>query len=369
MNLMRKLARRASMLAGGTGRLDGSIAALDAIVDRLRQYESTVLHPKPDASEAESQKFQSRIASPFVHYHSVFDAEETMKRHHVADLRPRHGHLTNFLGVAIDTKFFPQLLADRGGEVEGIPIPGNWHADMAEFAAVLRAVDLASERFTIIELGCGWGCWMNNAGVAARRRGLDVHVIGVEGDEGHVRFANEACETNGFSESQVTLYRGIAAANAGFALFPRQGEAGVAWGLQPIFGATEDQRQQAGQFGSHDELPMIPLADISAAHRRVDLLHIDIQGGEADLIENCLPVLQSKVAYMVVGTHSRQIEGRLFEVLLDAGWRLEIERPGLLKLDGDTPYMWVDGIQGWRNPVLLAPNRVSRVPPVRPNSA
>jgi hypothetical protein len=35
----------------------------------------------------------------------------------------------------------------------------------------------------MIELGCGWGCWMNNAGVAARSTDRRVHVIGVEGDE------------------------------------------------------------------------------------------------------------------------------------------------------------------------------------------
>jgi hypothetical protein len=40
--------------------------------------------------------------------------------------------------------------------VEGIPIPANWHADIAEWAAALRAVELAEETFTVVELGCGW---------------------------------------------------------------------------------------------------------------------------------------------------------------------------------------------------------------------
>jgi hypothetical protein len=40
--------------------------------------------------------------------------------------------------------------------VEPIPIPANWHADIAEWAAALRAVDLARGSFTMAELGCGW---------------------------------------------------------------------------------------------------------------------------------------------------------------------------------------------------------------------
>ena len=111
--------------------------------------------------------------------------------------------------------------------MEGVPIPANWHADIAEWAAALRAVDLANNTFRMAELGCGWGCWMNNAGVAARNAGLETHVIGVEGDEGHVRFAEEACTANGFRPDQFTIWRGIAAPSDGVALFPKQNVSGV----------------------------------------------------------------------------------------------------------------------------------------------
>ncbi len=98
---------------------------------------------------------------------------------------------------------------------------------------------------------------------------------------------------------------------------------------------------------------MIPLADLAAEHPRIDLLHIDIQGGEADLVEGCLGTLGDKIAYLVIGTHSRPIEGRLFDALLRTGWRLEIERPAILSVVGGTPSVTVDGVQGWRNPALL----------------
>ncbi len=292
-------------------------------------------------------------SSPFFHYNTMFDAQAVIRRHAVSDLKPREGYLTNFLGVVIDPKFFPTILADRAGQVEGIPIPANWHADIAEWATALRAVELARHTFTIIELGCGWGCWMNNAGVAARRAGLDVHIIGIEGDEGHVAFAYEAAQENGFKASEYIVHRGIAAPTAGTALFPRQERAGVEWGLEPVFNATEEQRRLALQSGSHDELAMIPLGDVMAPHCRIDLLHIDIQGGEADLVDACLPLLSEKVAYMLIGTHSRQIEGRLFGALLSAGWLLEMERPAILQITEGIPQVTVDGVQGWRNGKLL----------------
>ena len=56
---------------------------------------------------------------------------------------------------------------------------------------------------------------------------------------------------------------------------------------------------------------------------------------------------------ILIGTHSREIEGRLFEYLLGAGWLLEMERPALLTLHAGAPIVTVDGVQGWRNPRLL----------------
>lgn len=290
--------------------------------------------------------------SPFWHYHSTFDAVATMRRHAVTGQQATAGLLTNFLGVKIDPKFLPEILAGRGGQVEDVPIPANWHADIAEWAAALRAVDLAKGSFTMAELGCGWGCWMNNTGVAARNRGLDVRLIGVEGDVGHVEFAHEACALNGFEPAAVTVHHGIAAARAGIALFPRQLQAGLTWGLAPIFGATPEQSAEAIASGTHDQIPMISLRDMIGDHAKLDLLHVDIQGGEADLVDGAIETLNQKVAFLLIGTHSREIEGRLFKTLLDAGWALEIERPAILQLGDAGPIISVDGVQGWRNPRL-----------------
>lgn len=351
--------RQAALQVPAIRRLHQSCGALagerDTLVgerDRLRGDVRT-LTAERDAQAAEAEYLRSGLGAQFLHFKATFDAYGVIRAHAVAGLEPDPRYLTNFLGVRLNPRFLPGLLDGRGGEIEDLPIPGNWHACVAEWAAVLRAVDLARDRFSVIELGCGWGCWLNNTGTAAKRRGLAVHLIGVEGDDGHIGFAREACATNGFAESEHLLIRGIAGARAGFALFPKQDQAGIAWGLAPVFDATLEQRLKAEQSGRFDELPTIPMEAIAAGQKRIDLLHIDIQGGEADLVANCQPILRERVAYLVIGTHSRPIEGRLFDTLIGAGWQLEIERPAILTINEQDVTLVVDGVQGWRNPTLL----------------
>ncbi len=345
----RSWARRAASRLPVWRRLRDANAALLA--------ERRLLSEKLARLELEHATLTSGEQSPFFHYHASFDALGAIHRHAVPDLEPVAGYVRNFLGVLVDHRILPTVLGPRGGQVEAIPIPANWHADIAEWAAALRAVDLARDSFTVIELGCGWGCWMNNTGAAARRAGLEVRLVGIEGDAGHVAFARETCAANGFAPAQVTLHHGVAAGQSGTALFPRQQRGGGEWNLQPNLDATDEQRRAASRTGSDDALPMIPLAELAASLPRIDLLHVDIQGGEAALIAECLPTLDEKVAYLVVGTHSRQIEGSLFDTLLRSGWQLEIERPAILSikpLAGTSNLsVAVDGVQGWRNPRLL----------------
>ena len=81
-------------------------------------------------------------SSPFSFYNTRIDALGLMHRHAVTS-EPRAGYLVNFLGVAIDPKFFPAILDGKAGQVEPIPIPANWHADIAEWARNSGAPELA----------------------------------------------------------------------------------------------------------------------------------------------------------------------------------------------------------------------------------
>ncbi len=323
------------------------VEARDALL-----LDNAVLNAQRDALAAEVAYLKTGLPAQFMHFKASFDADTTIARYRAPDIASDPRYLTNFLGVKVDPKVVPGLLDGRGGEIEPPPIPGNWHACIAEWAAVLRAVDLAHERFSIIELGCGWGCWLNNAGRAAKRRGLAIDLIGIEGDAGHLQFARETCAANGIEPSEVTLIHGLAGPDTSVALFPKQAVAGSSWGLEPIFDPSPEDRARIMQTGQFEELPVLNLADVIGERSQIDLLHIDIQGGEADLVEACLPLLRDRLAYLVIGTHSRPIEGRLMAALSADGWVLEIERPAIITIDRNAVTLVIDGVQGWRNPRL-----------------
>ncbi len=293
-----------------------------------------------------------RFGSPFYHYNASFDAQEMIRRYALDNPAPDPDHVTNFLGVKVPPKILPETLEGRQGTVEPIPIPANWHADIAEWAAALRAVDLAKGQFRSVEVGCGWACWLNNTGAAARRRGLKVDLTGIEGDEDHVRWAKEVLQVNGFGPQEFRIVRGIASPRRGQALFPIA-EAAAAWGSEPIFDAPEEKMKEAEKTGKYKVLQAVPIDDL-VSDQPIDLLHIDIQGGEVEFLRENLAVINRLVRYLVIGTHSRQIEGELMTILRPACWTLEIERPAILSplsnfTDGPVTAA-VDGVQGWRAP-------------------
>jgi hypothetical protein len=337
--------------------------AFKGVLDRDPESMDVVRHFQTFASLEElirallgSEEFkQKHVGHPLFHNTAVFDARALVEACVAPGLKADPAFVTNAFGVKINPKFMPHILDALKGQVERPPVPANWHADVAEFAAAFRAVELARTRFTVAELGCGWGCWLNITGVVARRKGLAVRLIGIEGDPGHIAFMRECCADNGFSADQIMAHHGVAAATKGVALFPRQQTPGVNWGLEPIFGATPGQISDGVASGKYEKLEMIPLEEIIPADGPLDLLHIDIQGGEADLIEQSLPVLARHVAYVVIGTHSRLIEGRIVEAMRGAGWRLEVERPAINMVTGSPAAIsdvGIDGVQGWRNPWL-----------------
>lgn len=342
---------------------DDVITVFKAMLGRAPENEAVVGHFRGIASIpdmvrilAGSDEFQGRLKvpaapSPFVFYNRVFDGEALVRRHVDKARTAVPGMRVNSFGVKVPDKVIPRAIVDHVPAVEATPFPSNWHADTAEFAAVLRAVELAGETFTMLELGCGWGCWMNISGVAARRSGKTVRLVGVEGDWFNFSLAEEALAANDFAADDFTLHHGIAHAASGTAAFPQQQAGEDTWGLAPVFSTDEAGYAAAMETGRYTELPMIAFDALAEEHGRFDLVHIDIQGGEKDLVAESIEALTRTAAYMVIGTHGRDIEGAVMETCAAAGWTLEVERPAILHLPNRE--VTVDGVQGWRNPRLV----------------
>jgi len=62
------------------------------------------------------------------------------------------------------------------------------------------------------------------------------------------------------------------------------------------------------------------------------------------------------VRRVLIGTHSREIEGELMTFMRGQGWDLEAERPALLGIVEGGPMIRIDGVQLWANPRLARPD-------------
>ena len=283
------------------------------------------------------------------HYLSTFDADAVIRKYEDTARVATPDYVTNFLGVRIDESPHPQILTPMLGTVEDVPDPGNWHADIVEWASVLRAVDEAQSVFRLIEVGCGWGCWMNNLGVAAKRAGLDIALTGIEGSAEHLAIARALMALNDLSEDETRLVHGVAASKSDRALFPRTDKGG--YGAVPVFFPDEIQYKKLMKTGAYEELKTFTLSEVS--HGKVqDLMHVDIQGSEISFVEGNWDEISRLVRRIFVGTHGRVIDGALMAFFLEKGWVLEAERPSYEEIRKGKLVLMIDGAQLWRNPQL-----------------
>ncbi len=286
------------------------------------------------------------------HYYCEFDALGLISKYQASGVTPEAGLIRNFLGTRVLPAVHPTVLNALQGTVEALPVPGNWHADIAEWAAALKTVEMARDTYRILELGCGWGCWITNMGVAARARGLDLELIGIDGDQHHLEMARTTLELNGFSENSFRLVHGIASHEPGQAAFPRSapGDANYGRSAEPL--SEAERPANAGVQSEQQILDCYTIEQLSGP-ARLDLLHIDIQGAEYRFLMGSFSHVRRHVRRVLVGTHSRTIEGDLMEHFLAQGWRLEMERPAVAPLQKGVPITLIDGVQLWANPDLV----------------
>jgi len=278
-------------------------------------------------------------------YHSSFDAEEVIRKYAKKHIKASPLHVTNFLGVKTRPAVLPEYLSNLVGTVQSIPMPANWHADIAEWASCLRAVDFASASFVMAELGCGWGCWMNNLGRAAKDSGKRVKLYGIEADLKCLEMAREALADNGFEQAEYELQQGILGKTGDFVSYPKT-PSGPAWN-----GAAASNNESSANPEGYIKVPIIDFEEVIRDEVRLDLLHIDIQGSEYDLLCDIFELISRKVRFVFVGTHTKQIEGKLFDLFFGkrSSWSLEMEQACKFKLFNGWPILIADGAQLWRN--------------------
>ena len=286
-----------------------------------------------------------------------------VERHHEVFSRFRgwtgdvHASLVvGWIGEKIPAAFVAAPPVDR--------FPG-FNEEYFEWIDVLEAAWQSSDLFTFLELGAGYGRWSARAACAARQLGKRYRLGLAEAAPRHIKQIHDVLAINGVHASDYTVFECAIAKERGEGAFivERPDDKGPPlWYGQAL---TLNDMDGATVAGEHEGVPLwrmtdgwgvikvkqIPLSEILTNYDNVDLADLDLQGVEADAVEESLSFLNDRVRRLHIGTHSHEIEARLQELLGGAGWTCL--RAYACAQENDTPYgriTFADGVQTWINP-------------------
>ena len=273
------------------------------------------------------------------------------------DAKPEPGFVVDFLGCRIRSASLWKEAKLLDGSLLPVPVPADCHAEAIEWIGLLKAVRSAAGQYVAMELGAGFGPWSVAGGVAARRRGIrNIRLYAVEADPQHFRSLRQHFADNGFQPDQHPLFEAAIGVRAGIAYWPVIDDslATEQWGCRPL---QTPHSNTDPQFHNTRAVQLIPVLDLIAREPVWDLVHIDVQGDEVEICRCSIDELSARVRRIVVGTHSRKIEGDLLELMSHEGWVLEHEKPAKFTFFPNPPGLesmtTIDGTQIWRNPRLL----------------
>jgi FkbM family methyltransferase len=210
-----------------------------------------------------------------------------------------------------------------------------------------------------MELGAGLGPWIVAGGNAARLKGItDIRLCAVEADAQHFQLLKQHLIDNGFAPDDHRLIQAAVGAEPGTALWPALEDSRDDWGSRPIpnNALAESATDYLGRTLSTVPVEIVSMGDLIEAQPRWNMVHIDVQGHEVEICSSCIEKLNDRVQWLIVGTHSRKLDGNMLELMYSAGWLLENEKPTKFNFSREAPSLEAmttyDGIQVWSNPRL-----------------
>lgn len=235
---------------------------------------------------------------------------------------------------------------------------------LMDWEPMLAAIEMAGPKFTAVALGAGWGRWIVGGAFAAMKRGRDYHIVGVEAEPQHFRWMQRHLQDNGIPPEKSRLIHAAANSYTGTCWF-MVGNSTEWYGQAVVSDAqyqSEDfQREIRESGGQAEAMPCVDLNEVFAGLERVDYLHMDIQGSEAEVLLACPDLLDERVAMVNVGTHSESIERQLRRHFTEHGWQCRYDVPMNstfpAALEGNEPAQISvgDGVFVWVNPRVVGP--------------
>lgn len=273
------------------------------------------------------------------------------------NVEPEAGFIKNFIGVKSRTADMWTQTHYLDNTVQAPPVPYDLF-EGAEWVAVLKAMLSTGNSCRMMEVGAGWGPWVLNCAKLCELLGVsDYKVYGYEADPGRYELMLRHFADNGIPQEKFVAEQAAMGAVGGSARWPKIYDAPNAGGARPVRSGGDEQND-LNYMGECDwiDVRIDSMHDALQREPLWDLVHIDIQGWELDVCQKTIGTLEERVACVVIGTHSRKIEGDLTELFNLRGWVLEHEKPCKYQWAPNTPSLekitTLDGLLAWRNPKL-----------------
>jgi FkbM family methyltransferase len=235
--------------------------------------------------------------------------------------------------------------------------------DHFEWKALLESVESAGDRYTMVELGAGFGWWGINAAAALNREhpGKPGTILFVEGEPQHFAYLETAIADNPFPDVQYTTVR-AAVGSASRRDWFYTGRSSDWYGQRLILdyhrehletGRGEHIQRDGSKLKTSDgyelsEVDVLPLPKILEPCEQVDLLDMDIQGSELEVVSSSLETLRAKCRRLFIATHSVEIHEALLG-LLKPDWDAVAAFPPQTSAPSEFgPIELVDGVQHWK---------------------
>jgi FkbM family methyltransferase len=246
------------------------------------------------------------------------------------------GFEVDFLGSKNRTAYFDMMERHPHDRVESPAYP-PFDEEYFEWIDLLEAVAWAQGRFTMIELGAGFGRWAARGATAARQRGLPYYLVAVEAEPTHFEWMIRNLQDNGVRPEDCRLVCAAVAGKDGRVGF-QVGDAATFYG-QSIGGATE--------------VEAVSLATLLGPLDSVDLVDLDVQGAEFEVLAAAVELLNRKVKRVHVETHSERVHADIERLFRELAWKPHFLYAG--NTADKTPWGRMNfqgGTLSWLNPRL-----------------
>ena len=229
-----------------------------------------------------------------------------------------------------------------------------------DWIPLLEAVLASDSNFSMAAAGAGWGRWLSGGAFAAIQTGRTYTVMGVEAEPEHFNWMVNHFQDNHLDPARCRLVEAVAAERSGFCWF-WNGDSAAWYGqaMVPERDVSPPTPESLAPgtilpYGNHHikRTPCIGLDRILEG-RKVDYLHMDIQGTELEFVTAFPDLLHERVRMVNIGTHSHEVEAGLRSFFTRLGWKARFDIPmnGEVQVKlGSKPASAVkfgDGVQVW----------------------